>query len=115
MKTVAVLKHVKNNAGGYLVGLLLWQQRLTEEIEQVDDTLVAEDMELLGAVALQRHAYEPNSTKDMVGMRVGDEEMTDVAPVDTCQPQLGQYAIAAASVNQKPGAVEALQHKTPLA
>jgi hypothetical protein len=45
-------------------------------------------------------------------MRVGDEEMTDVASVDTCQPQLGQYAIAAASVNQKPGAVEALQHKT---
>lgn len=71
-------------------------------------------MELLWAVTLQRHAYEPNSTKDMVGMRVGDEEMTDVASVDPREPQLSQDAISSAGVHQQTSPVGALEHKASI-
>lgn len=71
-------------------------------------------MELLWAVALQRHAYKPDGTKNMVGMGMSDEEVADVAAVDPRKPQLSQYAISSTGVHQQTSPVGALEHKASI-
>ena len=112
---VAVVHLVKKHAPADLSILLRREHVLQIEIQYAQHFLMAPHMkftaELSGKMALDKHANHPYHPQDMVGMGVGDKNVVYVATTDARPLQLGEYAIAAASVDEQK-VLTIVHHKT---
>jgi len=98
---IAIMQLMQQYNATYTFCLMLWQYLLADIGQNVKHLPVAVYVEWFGRLKLQSHAHHPYHTENMVGVRVGNEQVMYVLALNSSLLKLLKDSVATSSVHHQ--------------